>query len=102
MKKPTGSDPWALQLTLTPWPFLSGFGGIELARLNVAARRRRRGMRDGRLVGPRVRLVVHLFHPTRRQVRVDLRRAERLMPEQLLHASQIGAVVEQVRREAVP
>src|SRR5687768_4948594 len=58
-------------------------------------------MRNGRRIGPRMSLVVDLLHPAGRQVRVDLGRAEALVPEQLLHAAQVGAVVEQVRREAV-
>lgn len=58
-------------------------------------------MRDSRFVGPRVRLIVDLFQSLRGQVRVDLRRAEALMAEQFLDASQVGSVVEQMRGEAV-
>ena len=45
--------------------------------------------------------VVDLFHAVGRQVRVDLGGAEALVAEQFLDAAQVGAVVEQVRREAV-
>lgn len=36
-----------------------------------------------------------------RDVRVDLRRDEAAMPEKLLDASDVGPMIEQVRREAV-
>src|SRR4051812_30400983 len=78
--------------------------GPALPRLSRVVPRSRAGrgrVRDGRLVRTRVGLVVDLFHPTRRQVRVDLRRAQALVAEQLLHAAQVGAVVQQVRGEAV-
>jgi len=48
-----------------------------------------------------MRRVVGFLHAAGRQVRVDLRRAQALVAEQLLHAAQVGAVVQQVRREAV-
>ena len=40
--------------------------------------------------------VVVFFQLGRRDVRIDLSRAKRLVSEQLLHASEIGAVVEHV------
>ncbi len=46
--------------------------------------------------------IVDFLHPLRRQMRVDLRGAQALMAQQFLHAAQIGAVVQQVRGEAVP
>ena len=35
-------------------------------------------------------------------MRVDLRRHQALVPQQLLHAADVGAAVEQMRGEAVP
>ena len=61
------------------------------------------GLRPGSAgFGPRVRLVVGVPHATAGQVRVDLGAGERLVSQELLHRSQVRAVVEQVRREAVP
>ena len=77
-------------------PPLPGSTGSGCCR-RVAGRR----VRDRRDVGPRVGGVVDFLHPARRQVRVDLRRAQALVAQQLLHAAQVGAVVQQVRREAV-
>ena len=47
-------------------------------------------------------LVVDLLHPSRRQMRVHLRRAEALVSQQFLHAAEIGTVVQQMRGKAVP
>jgi hypothetical protein len=47
----------------------------------------------------RVGLVINFFHPRRRQMRVHLSRAQALVTQQFLDAAQIGAVVQQVRRE---
>lgn len=49
-----------------------------------------------------VGLVVDLFELLRGEVGIDLSSRKRLMAEQLLNASQIGAVIEHMRREAVP
>jgi len=48
-----------------------------------------------------VRFVVDLFHPGGRYVGVYLCRRKRLMAEQFLNASEVGAVVEHVGGEAV-
>lgn len=48
-----------------------------------------------------MRFVVGLLHARGREVRVDLRGAERLMSEEFLHASQIGAIIQEVCGEAV-
>src|SRR3989338_146292 len=47
-------------------------------------------------------LVVNLLQPLRRDVRVDLRRGQTRMAEQLLDAAQIRTVLQQVRGETVP
>jgi len=47
-------------------------------------------------------VVVGLLEARGRQVRVDLRRRERLVAEKLLDAAQVRPVVEHVRGEAVP
>ncbi len=49
-----------------------------------------------------MRRVVGLLQPLGRDVRVNLRRDEVGMSEQLLHAAQVRARVEQMRRVAVP
>lgn len=51
------------------------------------------------LLGAGMRLFVHLFHPLRTDVGVDLRGAEILMTEHLLHAPQIRPRIQQVRRK---
>src|SRR5689334_21255801 len=51
--------------------------------------------------GSRMRLVVGLFQTFRGQVRVSLGRDQMRVSEQLLHAAQISARVEQVSRVAV-
>src|ERR1700722_14822287 len=51
---------------------------------------------------PRVRRVVSLFQPLRRDVRVNLRRDEMRVAEQFLHAPQIRTRVQQMRRVTVP
>ena len=56
--------------------------------------------RSGRL-GTRMRLVVRRLQPLRRQVRVDLRRAQRLVAQQLLNRAQVRAVLQKVRGEGV-
>ena len=47
-------------------------------------------------------LVIHLLHSAGRQMRVNLRGDKALVAKQLLHAAEVGAVIQQVRREAVP
>ena len=49
-----------------------------------------------------MRRVVSLLQPLRRDVRVDLRRDEMRVAEQFLHAPQIRARVQQMRRVTVP
>ena len=49
-----------------------------------------------------MRVLVGLHEALARNVGVALGGRERSVPEQLLNAAQIGAHVEQVRREAVP
>ena len=51
---------------------------------------------------PRVSLFVGLLELRRRQMRVDLRRADRTMPQKFLHAPQVRTVIQHVSREAVP
>src|SRR6185312_232649 len=46
-------------------------------------------------------LRMQLFHALARHVRVDLRGGEIAVSEQHLHHAQVGAMVEQVRRESV-
>ena len=48
-----------------------------------------------------MRRVVGLLQPLRRDVRVNLRRDEMRVAEQFLHAAQVRARVEQMRRVAV-
>ena len=50
----------------------------------------------------RMGLIIRRLQPLRRQVRVHLGGAQRLVSQQLLHAAQVCAVLKQVRREAVP
>src|SRR2546427_5227602 len=50
---------------------------------------------------PRMRLVVHLLQPFHRRMSIHLRGAERGVAQQLLNGPQIGAGVEQMRRERV-
>src|ERR1044072_803061 len=52
--------------------------------------------------GARVELVVQRAQPVRVDVRVDLRRRDIAVAEHHLHRAQVGAVLEKVRREAVP
>src|SRR2546430_5546835 len=52
--------------------------------------------------GTRVRAVVDLAQPPRIDVAVDLRRREGRMPKKLLDRAQVGAALEQMRRERVP
>ncbi len=49
-----------------------------------------------------MRLVVHLLHPVRSDVGIDLGRAQRLVAQKLLHRPQVRTVVEQVSRERMP
>ena len=51
---------------------------------------------------PWVRLFVYLLQPLHARVRVDLRRADRRVAEQLLHRPQVRTGVEQVRGKGVP
>ena len=53
-------------------------------------------MRDAGGVGSGVGLIVDLLHAIGRQVRVDLGRGEGLMPQQLLHAPQVRASIQQM------
>ena len=48
-----------------------------------------------------MRLVVGVTHALARKVRVDLRGTERLVTQELLHRTKVGAVVQEVRREGV-
>src|SRR5690348_12869278 len=48
-----------------------------------------------------MRVVVDTAQPLRIDVRVHLRRRQRAVPEQLLDRAQVGAALEQVRREGV-
>ena len=50
---------------------------------------------------PRVRLLVNLLQPLDGGVGVDLGRRDRRVAEQLLDGAEIGAAIEEVRREAV-
>ena len=59
-------------------------------------------MRDGGSAGSRMGRVVDFLHPVAREVRIDLRRAEALMPKQFLDAAKISAVVQKMRGKAVP
>ena len=56
----------------------------------------------GILLSPRMELPVNVNHLCRRDVRVNLCRANARVAQELLHASQIGAPVEQVSCERVP
>ena len=49
----------------------------------------------------RMRFLVRIPQALSAHMRVDLRCREAFVPEQFLHASQIGTAVQQVRREAV-
>src|SRR5438445_496465 len=50
---------------------------------------------------PRVGFVITVLEPVCGHVRVNLRIGQAAMTEQLLNAADVGAAVEQVRREAV-
>jgi hypothetical protein len=52
--------------------------------------------------GARMRLPVRLAEAFGRHMRVQLRRGQRRVPEDLLHAPQVGATFEEVRRRTVP
>ena len=78
---------------VSPLLFLGGLPRAVLLPLAVA---RVRGS------GARVRRAVALLEPLGRHVRVDLRRAEARVAEELLHRAQVRAAVEQVRRGGVP
>ena len=52
--------------------------------------------------GRGVALCVHLAQPLHRHERVDLRRGDRGVPQQLLHHPDVGTAVEQVGGERVP
>ena len=54
------------------------------------------------ILRPRMRRVVGLLQPLGRDVRINLRRDEMRVAEQFLHAAQIRARVQQVRRVTVP
>ena len=60
-----------------------------------------RRMRDCRGIRPRMGRVVHFLHSIRRQMCVDLCGAQALVAQELLHASQVRPVVQQVGGEAV-
>jgi hypothetical protein len=51
---------------------------------------------------PRMRGVIGLFQPLRREMRVHLRRHEMGVAQQFLHAAQIRAGIEQMRGVTVP
>src|ERR1051325_231919 len=61
----------------------------------------RRSERPPETSSPRVRLEIDLLEPLDAGVRVDLRRRDRRMAEELLDGAQVGAGVEQVCREGV-
>ena len=69
-----------------------------LQRQLIAARRRPAALATLR---PRVRAVVDAAQALRVHVAVDLRRRERRVAEELLDHAQVGAALEQVRREGV-
>ena len=48
-----------------------------------------------------MRLVISIAHTTTGQVRVDLRRAQRLVTEQFLDRAQVRAIVQEMRGETV-
>src|SRR5271154_6657385 len=50
---------------------------------------------------PRMRRIISLLQPLRRDMRVNLRRDEMRVAEQFLHAPQIRASVQQMRRVTV-
>src|SRR5258708_5236120 len=52
--------------------------------------------------GPRMSLAVNRDQPVNGDVRVDLRRGQRSMPEYLLDAAQVSATFQQMRRGGVP
>src|SRR5690606_6538591 len=58
-------------------------------------------MRDGWSIGAGMGRVVGFLHPLGRQVRINLGRTEALVTQQLLDASQVRTIVQQVRGEAV-
>src|SRR5262249_57385633 len=60
------------------------------------------GRPPDRSIRARMSLLVTLLQALRRHMCVDLRRRQIAMAEQLLHAADVGAAVEQVRGEAVP
>ena len=55
-----------------------------------------------RTSGPRVRLFEGRPQPLIRHVGVDLRRGERGVPENLLHAAQVGTALQQMGRHRMP
>ena len=66
------------------------------SRIEVSTELRKQDLR------PRVRFLVDLLQTLDARVRVDLRRRDRRVAEQLLHRSEIGASVEQMRGKGVP
>src|SRR5262245_53135667 len=50
----------------------------------------------------RMRLVITLLQTLRRHVRVNLRGRQAAVAEQFLHAANVGTMIQQMRREAMP
>src|SRR5215207_6236984 len=59
------------------------------------------GDRTTLISGPRMRFLVNLFEALDAGMGVDLRRRYGRVPKQLLHGSQIGPGIEEVRRKRV-
>lgn len=57
---------------------------------------------EAELLSERIQRAPRLLRPRRRHVRVDLRRAQRAVPEQLLDHAQVGARLQQMGRVGVP
>ena len=72
--------------------------GAEADRLHRRVARRRTACR---LLGARMRRVVHLREVAEVELGVDLRRRDVGVAEQLLHGAQVAARLQQVRRERV-
>ena len=82
----------------------AGDGGLPLTPALPVKRAlpRSRRLSPGRAARPRVRGLVRGAEASRRHVRVDLRRGQALVPEQLLDDAQVRPAVEEVRGERVP
>jgi hypothetical protein len=94
-RRPDDTPPGLRPIAATTW---SGNGillvlvVLSMAALSWAARRS----------GARMRLPVRLPEPLGRHMRVQLRGRQRRVPENLLHAPEIGPAFEEVRRRTVP